>query len=76
MNIFKDKETMPSEAPETGSYGMPASTIDEPKRARCCDPVEVTMTPAQNRALTLSNYPRYDAMDVNHTQRPKYGHHY
>lgn len=72
--IFEDKSTMPSEASESSSPWMIGPVgASYPKGDA---PVRVTMTPAEERALRASNYPRYDAMDVDNIVRPRRGHGY
>lgn len=72
MNIFKDKtEAMPKEPEGPDSFVMVSTERRESPLT-----VHVTMTPAQERALRMSNYPRYDWLDVHHPARPKLGHHY
>jgi len=69
-NIFEDKSKMPTEAPEQSSYAIGPSQ-DYPRGDA---PVRTCMTPAEARALAMSNYPRYDAMDVEHVARSRRGH--
>lgn len=76
-NIFEDKtKEMPKES-EQSSYCRPAFPGESSHRnfpAGCS--VAVSMTPEQECNLRMSNYPRYDAMDVEHVRRPRFGHGY
>lgn len=70
MNIFDDKTKMPSE-PSQNQGGLMSVGQDYPRGDA---PVRTCMTPAEVRELAMSNYPRYDAMDVHHVNRPRRGH--
>lgn len=71
MNIFKDKSKMPAEAGARQPEFMPAF---EPSAKP--DVVRTMMTPADERALRMSNYPGYDWMDVENRPVRNRGHHY
>ncbi len=72
MNIFETKAEMPKEPSKTEFYGIGMSVSKGPSDA----PVRVTMTPDEMRALAMSNYPRYDAMDTHHAPVVNRGKHY
>ena len=77
-DLFKSGATMPKEKGERESgYAMP---VDSSYKPPSCFPagssVGVDMTPDQRRNLAMSNYPRYDALDVANVARPRFGHGY
>lgn len=77
-DVFKDKSEMPKEFGTAAADGSPMMTFSDVRResfpAGCS--VAVDMTCDQRRNLTMSNYPRYDALDTHHVARPRFGHGY
>ncbi len=77
-NVFETKAEMPKETREYG-YG-PVSAVGSEYKTPSCFPagasVGVDMTCDQRRNLNMSNYPRYDALDVQNVIRPRFGHGY
>mgnify|MGYP001586834587 CR=1 FL=1 len=59
MNIFEDKTAMPKDAPKREGMGLFVES-----ESRAPDTVHTIQTPDEQRAVLLSNFPRYDWADV------------
>lgn len=72
-SVFESKAGMPREpgTREPDAFIENVASVYPPESS-----IHTMMTPADQRALQRSRYPRYDAMDVKHAPRPRRGHDY
>lgn len=71
-DVFKCKAEMPPESGVRDEMFKEYPRESGPKNMDV-SPVRTMMTPADQRAVGVSNFPRFSEMDVEHVRRPRFG---
>lgn len=75
-DVFKTKADMPAEAGVRNEPSFTEFPRETGPKNMNGSPVRTILTPADQRAVGISNYPRFSEMDVHHVARPRFGHSY